>query len=198
MTFAWIFEIQVSEVPPSFRIVCLSVWVSAKDFDFKSPWKIFYASYAYVMSLLANFQSWTCDPRNIFHWRKSDFRVDFWNSSFWSFAKLQNSLTFCVGFCQGLWLQKTLENFLCVVRIRSEYVKHFPRSGESFHPGRWLTICGYLRYSRFCNYEVFQNHIYYNENLFRMTDLTKKTSIIFVFRAIFTKLQLLAKNRFWV
>ena len=41
-----------------------------------------------------------------------------------------------------------------------------------------------------------QNYIYHNENLFRITDLYKKTSILFVFRDIFTKLQLLAKNHF--
>ena len=79
---------------------------------------------------VAHIESWAYDPRNIFYWRKSDFRVDFWNSSFWSSAKLQNILPFYVGFCQRLWLQKPLENFLCIVRIRSEYVKHSPRLGE--------------------------------------------------------------------
>ena len=43
-----------------------------------------------------------------------------------------------------------------------------------------------------------KNHIYHNENLFRITELYKKTSILFVFRAIFTKLQLLGKNRIWL
>ena len=66
----------------------------------------------------------------MFYWRKSDFRVDFWNSSLWSFAKPQNILSFCVSFWRRLWLQKSVENFLCVVRIRSEYVKHSTGSGK--------------------------------------------------------------------
>ena len=69
---------------------------------------------------------------------------------------------------------------------------------HSFHSGRWLTICGHSVNSRFCNYKVLQNHIYYNENLFRTTELTKDSSIIFAFRAILTNLQLLAKNHIWL
>ena len=79
---------------------------------------------------ISHFDSWPYDPPNIFYWRKSDFRVDFWMSSLWSSAKLQNILSFCVSFWRRLWLQKPVENFLCVVRIRFEYVKHSPRSGE--------------------------------------------------------------------
>ena len=64
----------------------------------------------------------------------------------------------------------------------------------SFHSGTWVTICGHFGYFRFCNYKVFQNYIYHNENLFRTTELYKECSIIFVFRLIFTNLQLLARN----
>ena len=37
---------------------------------------------------------------------------------------------FCMCFWRRLWLQKPVENFLCVVRIRFEYVKHFLRPGK--------------------------------------------------------------------
>ena len=73
----------------------------------------------------------TVRPTKHFYWRKNDFRVDFWNSNLWSFAKFQNILSFCVFFFwQILWLQTPVENFLCVVSIRSEYSKHSPRSPE--------------------------------------------------------------------
>ena len=63
---------------------------------------------------------------------------------------------------------------------------------------RWSVIRGHRVTLGFCNYKVCQNHIYYNENLFRSIELYKKTLILFVFRIIFKKLQLLAKNRFWL
>ena len=40
------------------------------------------------------------------------------------------NLPLCASFWRRLWLQKPIENFLCVVSIRSEYIKHSPRSGE--------------------------------------------------------------------
>ena len=70
------------------------------------------------------------------------------------------------------------------------------QTSHSFHSGTWLTICGHSVNMGFCNYKVFQNHIYYNKNLFRITELYKDSSILFVFRAILTKLQLLGKNHF--
>ena len=42
---------------------------------------------------------------------------------------LQN-LPPCASFWRRLWLQKLVENFLCVVRIRSEYVKHSSNQGN--------------------------------------------------------------------
>ena len=73
-----------------------------------------------------------------FYWRKSGFRVDLWNASLWSFATLQNILSFCVSFWQRIWLQNPVENFLCVVRIRSEYVKHF--TGSQKCSALWIKI----------------------------------------------------------
>ena len=35
-----------------------------------------------------------------------------------------------VGLWRRVWLQKPVENISCVVRVRSEYIKHSPRSGE--------------------------------------------------------------------
>ena len=35
-----------------------------------------------------------------------------------------------VGLWRRVWLQKPIENISCVVRVRSEYIKHSPRSGE--------------------------------------------------------------------
>ena len=46
------------------------------------------------------------------------------------------SLKFCqapplfVGLWRRVWLQKPVENISCVLRVRSEYIKHSPRSGE--------------------------------------------------------------------
>ena len=61
----------------------------------------------------------------------------FWNASLWSSAKVSNILSFCVGFWHRLWLQKPVETFPCVVRIRSEYVKHSSsRSGKC--SARWI------------------------------------------------------------
>ena len=54
----------------------------------------------------------------------------------WSFAKLQNILSFCVSFWQRFWLQKPVENFLCAVCIHSEYVKRSPISEEC--NARWI------------------------------------------------------------
>ena len=54
----------------------------------------------------------------------------------WSSAKVSNILSFCVGFWHRLWLQKPVETFPCVVRIRSEYVKHSSRSGKC--SARWI------------------------------------------------------------
>ena len=65
-----------------------------------------------------------------FYCRKGHFRVDFRSWGFWSSARLQNVLSLCVSFWLRHWFEKLVENFLCVVRIRSEYVKHSPRSGE--------------------------------------------------------------------
>ena len=49
-------------------------------------------------------------------------------------TKWQNILDFgrasetkCVFFWRRLWLQKPVENFLCVARTRCEHVKHSPR-----------------------------------------------------------------------
>ena len=38
---------------------------------------------------------------------------------------------FCVGFWRRLWLQKSVDKFLCVVSIRCEHVKHSPRLEKS-------------------------------------------------------------------
>ena len=46
------------------------------------------------------------------------------------------NLTICAFFWWGLWLQKPVENFLCVARIHSEYVKPFPITGEC--SARWI------------------------------------------------------------
>ena len=86
-----------------------------------SPWsrRIFYI-----------LRTCTCDSWKIFYRRrKSKSLPKSHTLCLWSSAKLQNILSFCVGFWQRLWLQKPAENFSCVVRIRSEYVKHSPRSG---------------------------------------------------------------------
>ena len=41
-----------------------------------------------------------------------------------------SSSPFCVGLWRRLWLQKPIETFSRVIRIRSEYVKRSPGSGE--------------------------------------------------------------------
>ena len=46
------------------------------------------------------------------------------------------NLPLCASFWRRLWLQKPIENFLCVVRIHSEYVKRSPISGEC--SARWI------------------------------------------------------------
>ena len=75
---------------------------------------------------------WIMTVRSTKHFllKEIDFQVDFWKSGLWSFAKLRNILSFCVNFWRRRWLQKPVETFLYVVRIRFEYVKHSPRSGE--------------------------------------------------------------------
>ena len=93
-----------------------------------------------------------CGTNSVSVWRKIDFQVDFWKSSLWSFAKLQNILSFCVSFWRRLWFQKFVENFLCVVRIRSDFVKHFTGSEEYsalWMMTLWLTKNFYYRKSDF-------------------------------------------------
>ena len=51
-------------------------------------------------------------------------------------ARLQNVLSFCVSFWLRHWFEKLVENFLCVVRIRSEFVKH--STGSEEYSALWM------------------------------------------------------------
>ena len=61
---------------------------------------------------------------------KVTFKCIFWKSSLWSSAKLQNILSFWAFFLVKTLTSEARRKFLCVVRIRFEYVKHSSRSGE--------------------------------------------------------------------
>ena len=61
------------------------------------------------------------------------FSTGKWLSS--GFSEIQVSealrdLSLCVSFWQRIWILKSLKDFSCVVRVRSEYVIHSVRSGE--------------------------------------------------------------------
>ena len=63
---------------------------------------------------------------------RSKISTGFWSQSFRqkNAQEALPNLPLCASFWRRVWLQKPVETFLCVVRIRSEYVKHFPRSGK--------------------------------------------------------------------
>ena len=82
-------------------------------------------------------RTYAYDTYKIFYWHlKSKSLPKIRTFCLWSSVKLQDILPFCVSFWRRLWLQKPVENFLCVVRIHSEYVKRSPISGK--RSARWI------------------------------------------------------------
>ena len=131
------------------------------------------------------------------------FKIDFFEINFCLIQKVANKL-----FVNLMVLNKFL---LCYMELKpifrkiasqksasQKWLVSFPWINNSFPSLKWTPIRGHRGTLGFCNYKVFQKYINYNENLFRTIELYKDCSILFVFRVIFTDLQLLGKNRFWL
>ena len=95
---------------------------------------------------VAHFESWPCDQRNIFYWRKSDFRVNFWNSS--------------LKFCQSSEYSVILCWFLANTLTLNARRKYFMRRTHTF----WVckTFYKFREIRRTLNYDRATNEAFFS------------------------------------
>ena len=112
-------------------------WISENPLESHFPVENFHPSYAYVLGNYVK-QSptsgncsalWIMTIRPTVHFLLKEKGLSSGFSEIQVSEALQD-LPLCMGFWQRLWIMKSLKDFSCVVRVRSEYVIHSVRSGE--------------------------------------------------------------------
>ena len=83
------------------------------------------ATFSWSRGMFYMLRMYVYDTRKIFYWLSKSKSSPKKHTE--GLPKSRIFCHFCVVFWRRLWLQKPVDKFLCVVSIRWEHVKHFPR-----------------------------------------------------------------------